>query len=125
MRVTIELSAEGGHLRHVRRIVATWMEAVGASWDELPLVTTELLSNALAASPPDERVEITLEGGAAEVAVTVCDAGSGLKSRSFAAPPPSSERGRGLAIVDGLADQLTIDRSHGHTRITARKRAVP
>lgn len=122
MRVTIQLSPEGGHLRHVRRLVRTWMDAVGAAWEALPLVTTELVSNALAASPPDRLVEVSLAVDGGDVVVSVRDAGSGLKSRSFAPPPPTSVRGRGLAIVDRLADQLTIDRVGGQTRVTARKR---
>lgn len=46
------------------------------------------------------------------------DAGAGSKRASLA---PSSRRGRGLAIVDRLADQLTIDRVDGHTTVTARE----
>lgn len=122
MRVTIELSPEGGQLRHVRRLVQSWSDAVRAEWDTLTLVTTELVSNALAASPPDVPVEITLQLSPHEVSVSVLDAGSGLKTRSFAPPPASSRRGRGLAIVDQLADQLTIDRRDGRTLVTARKR---
>lgn len=122
MRVILQLPPEGGQLRHVRAMVSAWSEAVGARWDALPLVTTELLSNALAASPPDQMVEVVLDICSDEVLVSVCDAGSGLKSSSFAPPPPSSVRGRGLSIVDQLADKLTIDRLGGHTLITARKR---
>jgi anti-sigma regulatory factor (Ser/Thr protein kinase) len=124
MRVTIQLEPEHGNLRHVRRIAQTWMDAVGATWDALPLVTTELVSNALAASPPDRPVEVHLEASGAELAVSVLDAGSGLKSRHFSPPPATSVRGRGLAIVDSLADRLTIDRQDGCTRVTARKLAT-
>ena len=121
MRVTIQLEAERGNLRFVRRIAQTWMDAVGATWDELPLVTTELLCNALDASPPDRPVEVRLETSGHDLAVSVLDAGSGLKARNFAPPPVSSVRGRGLSIVDSLADRLTIDRRDGQTLVTARK----
>jgi anti-sigma regulatory factor (Ser/Thr protein kinase) len=122
MRVIIQLAPEGGQLRHVRAMVTAWCDAVGVKWDPLPLVVTELLSNALAASPPDEPVEVVLDLRSDEVVVSVLDAGSGLKSSSFAPPPPTSVRGRGLSIVDQLADNLTIDRLDGHTMVTARKR---
>lgn len=125
MRVTIQLAPHPGQLRHIRRMTAIWCEAVGADWDELALVTTELLSNALAASPPEEPIEVILDANDDEVRVSVVDAGAGLKSASFAPPPPSSQRGRGLAIVDRLADQLTIDRIDGHTMVTARKGTRP
>ena len=121
MRVTIRLEPESGNLRHVRRIAQTWMDAVGAHWDELPLIATELVSNALDVTPMDETVEVQLEASGPDLLVSVRDAGSGLKSRNFAPPPASSVRGRGLAIVDVLADRLTIDRQDGHTLVTARK----
>lgn len=125
MRVTFQLAPHPGQLRHVRRMAGIWCEALGIDWDELALVTTELLSNALAASPPDEVVEVILDANDDEVRISVVDAGAGLKSASFAPPPPSSRRGRGLAIVDHLADQLTIDRVDGHTMVTARKGTGP
>lgn len=121
MRVTIRLSPHGGQLRHVRRLADAWCETVEAGWDVLPLIATELLSNALAASPPGAPVEVVFDTAPGSVWVSVRDAGSGLKSRSFSPPPPSSVRGRGLSIVDQLCDHLSIDRRDGYTEITARK----
>lgn len=121
MRVTIELPPEGGQLRHVRRLVQSWGDAVNAEWESLPLIATELVSNALAVSPPDEPVHVTLQASGGDVTVSVLDAGSGLKSSSFAPPPVTSPRGRGLSIVDRLADHLSIERVDGHTLVTAKK----
>jgi anti-sigma regulatory factor (Ser/Thr protein kinase) len=120
MRVTIHLRPRAGQLRHVRRLVEIWTDAMGVEWDTLALITTELVSNALAASPPHGDIEVTLDASDHELCVSVRDAGSGLKSASFSPPPPTSRRGRGLAIVDHLADQLTIDRLDGRTLVTAR-----
>jgi anti-sigma regulatory factor (Ser/Thr protein kinase) len=121
MRVALQLAPQPGQLRHVRALVEVWSEVVGVDWDSLPLVATELLSNALAASPADQSIELVLDNAGDVVSVSVADAGSGLKSSSFAPPPPTSQRGRGLAIVDRLADHLSIDRQDGYTRVTARK----
>lgn len=123
MRISIELQRIGGQLSSIRRLVSDWAEAVSADQESLSLIATELVTNALAVSPDDEPVVLWLDHTGNEAQLSVVDAGPGLEGERFEAPPPTSDRGRGLAIVDGLADRLEIYRADGCTVVTAATRA--
>jgi anti-sigma regulatory factor (Ser/Thr protein kinase) len=120
MRLSIELAPEAGQLKHIRRLVSDWADAVQADPDSLPLIATELVTNAIAVNPPSEPVVVWLDREGDEAHLSVMDGGAGLeRSDTFAPPPATATRGRGLAIVDGLADRLEIYRADGCTVITA------
>jgi anti-sigma regulatory factor (Ser/Thr protein kinase) len=57
-------------------------------------------------------LHVAREGG--EVVATIVDAG---QWRS----PRGKHRGRGLALLDGAADAVHIERSHSGTRVVLRK----
>lgn len=122
MRVVIEVPGTGGELRVVRKLVTAWAAAVAASPGDLPLIATELVSNAVNASPADGSVIVRLERDDASWSVTVVDDGPGFVVGSLAVPPTTATRGRGLALVNALVDDLDVDRVDGHTVVTARKR---
>jgi anti-sigma regulatory factor (Ser/Thr protein kinase) len=119
MRLSIELAPHSGQLKHIRRLVADWAQAVRADRDSLSLIATELVTNALAVTPPTEPVVLWLDHDDVEAQLSVVDAGHGLSAPHFDPPPPTSIRGRGLAIVDRLADRLEIYRADGCTIVTA------
>ena len=120
MRLSIELAPEAGQLKHVRRLVSDWAEAVDVPQDSLPLIATELVSNAIAANPPTEPVVVWLDREGDEAHLSVMDGGAGMeRTDEFPSPPPTAVRGRGLAIVDSLADRLEIERTDGCTVVTA------
>lgn len=122
MRVVIEVPGTGGELRVVRKLVTAWATAVAASLEDLPLIATELVSNAVNASPDDGSVIVRLERDRASWSVIVVDEGPGFVVGSLAVPPADVTRGRGLALVNALVDDLDVDRVDGHTVVTARKR---
>lgn len=123
MRVSIELQQTSGQLSSIRRLVADWAEAVSADQQSLTLIATELVTNALAASPQDEPIVLWLDHTGDEAQLSVVDAGPGLDGQRFEVPPPTAKRGRGLAIVDELADRLEIYRADGCTVVTAATRS--
>ena len=125
MRLSIELAPEAGQLQHIRRLVSDWARAVSADQESLSLIATELVTNALAATPPTEQVVVWLDSEGGEAQLSVVDAGQGLRAPAFDPPPPTSVRGRGLAIVDRLADRLEIYRADGCTVVTACTRRHP
>lgn len=80
----------------------------------LELVSTELLTNAREASPnPDSPVRLRIDTTDNRVEVTVRSVGA-LFEPPLAAPSTADERGRGLAIVRSLSDDLAI-RQVGNT----------
>lgn len=121
MRVSIELEPNEGQLHHLRRLVSDWAQAIEADEESVMLIATELVTNALAASPGDRPIVVWLDHTPGEAQVSVMDEGVGLDSgsRSFDAPPASALRGRGLAIVNGLSERVEIHSPDGGTVVTA------
>lgn len=122
MRVVIEVPGTDGQLRVVRRLASAWAEAVSAEPGDLPLIVTELLSNAVNASPPDGSVIVRLDRDPDAWSVTVVDEGPGFRTGSLAIPGPDAIRGRGLALVNQLVDAVVVERVDGLTVVTAQRK---
>lgn len=114
-------SHPGDHrsLAHIRADVARWFSERGFSADTAEravLLVSELCSNAVEAGP-DHPIELHLaaaDGTGSGAVVTVSNTTLGN------VPPPQDRwipsdplapRGRGLAIVDALSDQVRVDTS--------------
>jgi anti-sigma regulatory factor (Ser/Thr protein kinase) len=119
VRIVIEIPRSGRRLGALRRLVVEWARAVGADADDLPLVTTELVANALEASPADDPVVVRLEREGSRVRVVVIDDGPGFEVGALDLPPPDAARGRGLALVAQMVDSVHVERVDGHTIVTA------
>lgn len=95
--------------RHVRRIVRSLLEEWGmaALSDAVELGVTELLANVVR-HVPDRRCELLVLRQTAGVRVEVTDG-----SRNLPAVPPSlspdAESGRGLLLLDAVADKWGAD----------------
>ena len=119
MRVVIEVPRSGGQLRVIRRFVEAWAAAITTDPDDLPLVATELVSNALNASPEDASVIVRLERDDGQVRLVVVDEGPGFTLGGLQLPADSAPRGRGLPLVASHVDSLTVERIDGLTVVTA------
>jgi anti-sigma regulatory factor (Ser/Thr protein kinase) len=104
-----------------RHKVARWLSHARVDSevrDELALVVTELVTNAVEASPgPSASIEIQVRFGAGPaIILQVADEGSGFDlSQQPALPTERAVRGRGLPIVHALMDELTVERRGDHT----------
>jgi anti-sigma regulatory factor (Ser/Thr protein kinase) len=119
MDLLIRLEPQSRQLRHIRRIIDAWLDSHGLQVETVELITTELLTNAFAATPPGARVEVELRRAPAMVEITVTDRGPGFDAERTSEADGDEDHGRGLMIVRKLADQLLIRRDDSTTRITA------
>lgn len=119
MRLTVELEPRSGQLEDLRRLVGDWAATVHADAWEVGLIATELVSNAFAVTPHRQPVELHLDRSGDEVRLTVRDRGKGGVPTDVSVPPPSSVRGRGLAIVGRIADRVLVRRIDGCTEVMA------
>ncbi|GCD45754.1 ATP-binding protein [Streptomyces paromomycinus] len=90
------------------------------------LILGELTANAvLAATGPGRRIEVRLTLDAAVLRIEVSDAGDGTPI--IRSPRPLDEHGRGMAIVDALADEwgVTLRPGPGKTVWAALKVSGP
>ena len=97
--------------------------------DDLALAVTELVTNAVEASPSPAS-EVKIEAGYTEpdLYVEVCDEGDGFtldRDRIAHGPASHSIRGRGLPIVQALVDLVSVERHEGCTKVIVTRRLAP
>ena len=118
--ISLTLPAEPGSLAQLRRRLARFLHATGASQIEqyeITLTICEAAGNAIehAYGPGDAtyEVEVTFDGG--ELTAVVRDSGSWRDRRG-------EHRGRGLGIIEELMDDVAVEREGGGTLVRMRRR---
>jgi anti-sigma regulatory factor (Ser/Thr protein kinase) len=124
--MSIEVAPRFTVLADVRSQFRSWLQESELTRDvveDLVLVATELCTNAVEATPDDERVQLQadFDGEAVRLAVSNATDAEELVEDDFAVLPPDSlqERGRGLTIVRALVDSLAMSTSDGQTVVRA------
>lgn len=116
-----------------RHNVARWLSGAKVDTevrDELALVITELVTNAVEASPgPGAEIEVSgrfqEDHAQLTVVLVVRDYGNGFAPEGDPElPHPASVRGRGLPIVNALMDELDVIREEDCTVVKV-ARALP
>jgi anti-sigma regulatory factor (Ser/Thr protein kinase) len=120
--LVVTLPAEPDSPPILRRILRRWLADHGAGsqeTDELILACAEACANAIEHAYPPEprpfRVEGRYENG--NVTFTVRDWGQWR-------PPRGEHRGRGLVLMEGLADSVRVDPSDEGTTVTLSRRLL-
>ena len=120
-------------LRAARRAVMDWLAELGADDDtqeRAALIVSELSSNAIQAAPGRTyslRVA-RVDDGSATISVRNHPTGSLPPARESWRSKPASQlrnlpaRGRGLAIVDSLSEDVTVEHHGDDVVVTARVR---
>ena len=118
--ISLTLPAEPGSLAQLRRRLARFLHATGATeleQYEITLTICEAAGNAIehAYGPGDAtyEVDVRFEGG--ELTAVVRDSGSWRDKRG-------EHRGRGLAIIEDLMDDVAVERADGGTLVRMRRR---
>lgn len=86
---------------YLRHVLVGPDDAVEAVLDEVRLVVSELVTNAIQAAPTEVRLQIGAQTGHIRIAVSDSGAGTPVPGR----PQPTSEHGRGLWIVEQTASR--------------------
>ena len=103
--VSLRLAAEPQAVRQARHFVADTMAAWGCDDDSVEtvrLLVSELVTNAMQNS--EGPLSLCVRDGGNEVTIEVTDR-STYALPSPGSPPPESESGRGLVLLDALADR--------------------
>lgn len=132
MPLQVRLPAEIDAVPTARHELARWLKSADVGREvseELALVVTELVTNAIEASPgPRAHVAVQARIEPASVVLQVIDEGEGF-DRAPGSPPElptdGSVRGRGLPIVSALMDVMSIHRNGGRTAVEVVRRLPP
>jgi anti-sigma regulatory factor (Ser/Thr protein kinase) len=119
-RFDLSLPAEPGSLVVLRRRLGRFLHAAGASQAEtyeVTLTVCEAAGNAIehAYGPADATFDVAAAFKDGELVATVRDNGSWRERRS-------EHRGRGLAIIKGLMDDVQVAAEDGGTVVRMRRR---
>jgi PAS domain S-box-containing protein len=118
--ISLTLPAEPGSLAQLRRRLARFLHATGASdveQYEITLTICEAAGNAIehAYGPGDETFEVEVDFDGGELTASVRDTGSWREKRG-------EHRGRGLSIIKDLMDQVEVESKDGGTLIRMKRR---
>jgi anti-sigma regulatory factor (Ser/Thr protein kinase) len=120
-----DYEGEATTLRVARRDVLAWLAARGvdeATKQRAALIVSELATNALQASPGQTyTVQVAfVDDHHATISVRNHTSGGHPPAREhWQLADRSSLRGRGLAIVKSLSEDVTVDTDHGAVVVTA------
>jgi anti-sigma regulatory factor (Ser/Thr protein kinase) len=119
-RISLTLPAEPASLGGLRRRLARFLHATGASeieQYEVTLTICEAAGNAIehAYGPGDASYEVEVAFARGELVATVRDSGSWRERRD-------EHRGRGLSIIERLMDDVTVTAEADGTVVTMRRR---
>jgi anti-sigma regulatory factor (Ser/Thr protein kinase) len=112
-------SDDGRALHAIRSALATLLREIGAPDSEVfaaEIVIGELLTNTHRYTRGDVRISLELDSNNASL--LVCDRGTGPRLPATL-PDDQAESGRGLYIVQSLADTLEATQRDGWTEIRA------
>jgi serine phosphatase RsbU (regulator of sigma subunit)/anti-sigma regulatory factor (Ser/Thr protein kinase) len=119
-RFALRLPAEPEALAPLRRRLGGWLAHTGAEREEtydIVLATCEAAANAIehAYGPGDAQFDVTALAAGTEVTVEVHDRGAWRDQRD-------PRRGRGLAVMRELMDDVGVKSNHGGTNVRLRRR---
>jgi anti-sigma regulatory factor (Ser/Thr protein kinase) len=108
------LPASTASISSARHEAGRWLSSTGASAEEsqdVTLVVSELVTNAVRASRADDSIQLELAATDHGWAITVRDRGEGFVPTATAFPDdPLAIGGRGLPVVSALAGPLSVER---------------
>ncbi|MFN0092731.1 MAG: ATP-binding protein [Acidimicrobiales bacterium] len=124
--LTLRLPAARPQLALVRALLSVWLEGNGCAGqlvDDVQLIATELVANAVEASPAEScEVCVVLSLDPKGLDLLVEDEGGGFSLMDTAAAPGiNALRGRGFLIVRALTDELHVRRVGDRTQVAVRK----
>ncbi|MEU9338687.1 ATP-binding protein [Streptomyces sp. NPDC048290] len=110
-RMSLTVAAHSA--RHIRRIIRTLLKDWGMDdlTDATQTATTELISNVVR-HVPDHHCTVRIARHETGTRVEVTDMSSAVPAPPRT-PSPDSERGRGLLLVEAVADKWGVDKVPG------------
>jgi anti-sigma regulatory factor (Ser/Thr protein kinase) len=113
--LTVRLPAEADSITLVRRVIGRWLDAAGASTEEVGEITlacSEACANAIEHAYGPGATEFEIEAFSSNGAVTLV-----VKDQGKWRPPRGTNRGRGMTLMKGLMDKVELHRGRDGTAV--------
>ena len=119
----LALPVEPDSIALMRRVLARWLEAAGASSaevGEITLACSEACANAIEHAYAPRATDFVVEASSSgdEVTLVVKDTGRWRE-------PRGTNRGRGMTLMEGLMDRVELDRAPGGTAVHLSRKLAP
>jgi anti-sigma regulatory factor (Ser/Thr protein kinase) len=116
----LSLTCDDKQARYLREQIRKWgarESLTNLQVDDLMLVASELLSNAVRASDAETCIDVVVSNSPAGVSVRMQNTGLGFDVDSLPAPSLRSFGGRGIAIMRALG-AVSVEQDSGETVVT-------
>jgi serine/threonine-protein kinase RsbW len=130
VRISLSLPRDTASVRKIRRVLGCAMAELGMESEcrsDLELALTEACSNVVRHADGSDEYEVSVTINEHVCAIDVVDTGRGYDEEALRAtlPHPSAEQGRGLHLIQALADSVQlVHRSPRGTIMRFEKRLV-
>ena len=113
LRMALSLPRDATSVRVIRRILGCAMVALGLESEcrsDLELALTEACTNVVRHATGTDEYEVSVTIGETVCAIDVVDTGRGYDGDALQAslPHPTAEQGRGLHLIEALADTMQM-----------------
>ena len=109
--VVLERPAALGELAGLRTALRAWLShraMHGDTADQLLVVLSEIVTNAIEASPPQSTITVSWSLDADSVRLGVDDSGPGFSYERTEPVGAAAARGRGLTFVEAFSDRIKV-----------------
>ncbi|MBO3750467.1 ATP-binding protein [Streptosporangiaceae bacterium NEAU-GS5] len=101
----------------VRRVLGDALRSLGVTEEcvaDILLAASEACTNAVRHGGPANRYHVVATIGAGRCVVRITDRGHGLMTIPRQYPPPDTEHGRGILIMQSVVDEISFDTTPGN-----------
>lgn len=113
IRVVLFLPRDAASVPVSRQVLGSCLHTLGVTEEvrnDIALALTEACANVIKHAGPGDEYEVTASARDGKCVIEVLNAGNPVPARAAAAgmPPPEAEHGRGLQIIDAVADDVRL-----------------
>lgn len=123
--ISLRLPRDAASVPVIRQLLNASLGALGVEpqiRDDIQLMLSEACSNVIQHAEPSDDYMVSTELIRDRCVIKVVDAGNGFDSSMARAPSPTSEHGRGLLIMQALADDVRFVNGPSGDRSSAWRR---
>ncbi|MFI6513204.1 ATP-binding protein [Streptosporangium sp. NPDC050855] len=125
--IALRLPRDAASVPVIRQLLDSSLQALGVIpqiREDIQLMLSEACSNVIQHATPSDDYMVSTELSRDRCVIKVVDAGNGFDFDGASSPAPTSEHGRGLLIMQALADDIRFVNRHEKGSIVCLEKAL-